>query len=717
MRDPINTSLSIPARLRLLSLLFVVPALGAAGFAGLPSWRQIDQADRELRGAAYLAQIWPAMSATDRDLGPSEPAFDLEFGTAEAAGALLRATAVDTRFKAGSVLIAGVADGSRLTLDPDLATYHLMEAVTARLPALLNAATELSEAAQIRDANQPQRLAVALDHLQAAQDQTEVALGMAMSNDPSGVAHSVLRPHLVGLGSATRELLAKAQAAGAGGDPNAVSGARFALQRQIDSAWRAAQSELVRLVEARAQGLALRLGAGASALMALLILAFAVSSRIGAGLCRRADGLAEAAERLAIDETDFETPYLSDRTEAGRLAQALSILKDRQIERAQGRADAGDRRQALEARLAAAELALAAGEAQRRRVIEALSGALSRLADGDLAVVLRGELDGGFEPLRDDFNALVGVLREVISGLAGGAELVRRNAVEAVQAGEDQARREALRTTHVEAAVSGLGDVAQSLEQSAAGARDAATAAGAARVEADEGDAILRQALAAMAAIESSAQKVAEVVAMIDQIAFQTNLLALNAGVEAARAGEAGRGFAVVAQEVRALAQRAADASGQIKALLGESTAQASLGAQLVGRSGEALRRVTGRVAEIDALVAALGAAGREQAQGVSQAGEALSKVDKAGRLDAEAAETARRAVRTLDEEAAELARQVSGFHLGAALRQPERAPLPAVPLKSTRPPALVVRLHDARGGAGWRGSGRSGKPGGIEES
>ncbi len=712
MRDPINTKLSIPARLRLLSLLFVIPALGAAGLAGLQSWRQIDQANRELRGAAYLGQIWPAMSATDRDLGPSEPAFDLEFGTAEAAGAFLRAIAVDTRFKAGSVLIADVADASRLTLDPNLATYHLMEAVTARLPGLLNAATELSEAAQIRDANQPQRLAVALDHLQSAEDQVEAALSMAMNNDPSGVAHSVLRPHLVGLVSATRELLAKAQAAGAGGDPNAVSGTRFALQRQADSAWRAAQSELVRLVEARVQALALRLGAEAAALIALLTLAFVVSGRISAGLIRRAQGLSEAAERLAIDETHFDPPYLADRNETGRLARALSILKDRLIERGQGSAEAGDHRQALEARLATAEVALTTGEAQRGRVIEALSGALSRLADGDLAVVLRGELDGGFEQLRDDFNSLAGVLREVISGLAGGADIVRQNAADAVQVGENQARREAIRAAQLEVAASALGDVGQSLEQSAAGARGALEAAVAARAEADEGSAILRHATAAVAKIESSAQKVTEVVAMIDQIAFQTNLLALNAGVEAARAGEAGRGFAVVAQEVRALAQRAAEASGEIKTLLGESTAQAGLGAQLVGRSGETLRRVTERVAEIDALVAALEAAAQEQAQGVSRAGEALSDVDRAGRLDAEAAETSRRAVRTLDEEAADLARRISGFHLGAALRQTERAPPP----KPSRPPAPVVRLHDARSGTGWRGSGRPGKPGGPQE-
>ncbi|QUD87995.1 methyl-accepting chemotaxis protein [Phenylobacterium montanum] len=714
MGDKLNARLSIRARLRLVALLFAAPVLIAGALAGLGLWRQLDQAERELRGAAYLAQIWPAMNATDRDLGPSEPAYDLEFGTSEAAAAMMRATATDTRFRAGAALVADVADGSRLTLDPDLASYHLMAVATQRLPTLLNAATELSEAAQIRTPDQPQRLAVALDHLQAAGDQAEAELDMAMNRDASGVAHSVLRPHAAGLAGAVRDLLTHGQAVALGGDPNAVTGARFALQRQLDSAWRATQGELSRQLEERVLRLQVMLAAEALALVALLALASLVGRSVARGLTRRADDFAEAAERLATDDIRFDTPHLSDRAESGRLARALSILKDRLIEREQGRTDSGELRQALEARLATAEAALAAGEAQRRRVVEALGAALNRLADGDLAVTLKSELDGGFEQLKEDFGALVAVLREVISGLAGGAELVRRNAIDAAQAGQEQARREAGRAASLDAAVGGLGAVSQSLGQSAAGTRQTIEAVGAARTEAEAGDAVLRQAVGAMGEIERSGRQVAEVVAMIDQIAFQTNLLALNAGVEAARAGEAGRGFAVVAQEVRALAQRASEANGQIKALMAESAVQAGRGAALVGQSGEVLKRVLERVADVEVLVEALNAAGQEQAEGVAGVGEALSRIEKSERQDAEASETSRRAIAALDEEAAELARQVSGFHLGAAFRQPERPPATPTPSSPPRPPAPVVRLHGVRGGL--RSPSRPPKPAGPDE-
>ena len=467
MRDAVNGRLSIRGRVGLLVLLFTLPLALVSGALGLRSWREIDLAGREMRGAAYLSEIWPAMSAVDRDLGPSEPAYDLEFGTAEAAGTFMRSQAVDTRFKAGSVLIADVADGSHLTLDPDLASFHLMDAVSVRLPALINAATELSEAAQIRDLDQPQRLAVALDHLQAASDQTQAALAAAMKYDATGVDHSVLRPHLANLVLAVRDLATKGQAVTSGGDPNAVTGARMGLQRQIDSTWRTAQNELVRLIEARREALGLRLCLEAALLLVMVTLAGIVALRIGAGLSARATDLAEAAERLATDDTAFDTPYLSDHAETGRLARALSILKDRLIERAEAREEASERREDVEARLAAALAALAAAQTERRRVIEALGAALNRLADGDLAVALRGELDGEFEALRDDFNTVVAVLREVISGLAGGADGVRRNALGAVQAAEDQAQRAAARAANVDTASAGLNALTQAMNRSA----------------------------------------------------------------------------------------------------------------------------------------------------------------------------------------------------------------------------------------------------------
>jgi hypothetical protein len=130
---------------------------------------------------------------------------------------------------------------------------------------------------------------------------------------------------------------------------------------------------------------------------------------------------------------------------------------------------------------------------------------------------------------------------------------------------------------------------------------------------------VVGQAVAAMGAIEDSSRQITQIIGVIDEIAFQTNLLALNAGVEAARAGDAGRGFAVVAQEVRALAQRSAEAAKEIKTLISTSSQQVGAGVSLVGQTGEALNRIVGRVAAIDDLVRQISSSSQEQASGLAR--------------------------------------------------------------------------------------------------
>ena len=125
--------------------------------------------------------------------------------------------------------------------------------------------------------------------------------------------------------------------------------------------------------------------------------------------------------------------------------------------------------------------------------------------------------------------------------------------------------------------------------------------------------------------IETSAKQISQIIGVIDEIAFQTNLLALNAGVEAARAGEAGRGFAVVAQEVRALAQRSAEAAKEIKALISASSAQVDQGVKLVGETGQSLERIVGQVNEINTVVGEIAASAQEEATGLNQVNKARS--------------------------------------------------------------------------------------------
>ena len=308
------------------------------------------------------------------------------------------------------------------------------------------------------------------------------------------------------------------------------------------------------------------------------------------------------------------------------------------------------------------EQAGAEAERQRAAAVSTLGRELSRLAAGDLTARIDADFEADYAQLRTDFNAAVDSLRTVIAAITAATGGIEGGSGKIAGAATDLSRRTESQATSLEQTAAALDQITATVRQGADGAKQASQAVTSARAEAERAGKVVRDAVTAMDEIEQSSGQITQIIGVIDEIAFQTNLLALNAGVEAARAGDSGRGFAVVAQEVRALAQRSADAAKQIKALIATSTDQVRRGVHLVGDTGAALDAIVGKVAEIDAIISAIAVSSQDQATGLSRINVAVNEMDQVTQQNAALMEQATTAATELRVEAAELAQCISQF-------------------------------------------------------
>jgi methyl-accepting chemotaxis protein len=320
--------------------------------------------------------------------------------------------------------------------------------------------------------------------------------------------------------------------------------------------------------------------------------------------------------------------------------------------------------------------------------VNEIAGALSALADGDLERRIPEPLTIELDKLRIDFNRALDKLQDTMKSIATNANAVREGAGEITKASDDLSRRTEQQAASIEETAAALDEITATVRKTAEGAVEARGVVGTAKEDAQRSGAVVHEAVTAMQAIETSSKKIGNIIGVIDEIAFQTNLLALNAGVEAARAGDAGRGFAVVATEVRALAQRSADAAKEIKALISASGEQVGAGVRLVGLTGEALTRIVGHVDQMSGLMTEIASAAQEQATGLGQVNAAVNQMDKVTQQNAAMVEQSTAASHSLAGEAEELTRLVGQFKTGAgqASRASRAAPPKAPP--ASRPAA-----------------------------
>ncbi|WP_184717971.1 methyl-accepting chemotaxis protein [Caulobacter sp.] len=306
-----------------------------------------------------------------------------------------------------------------------------------------------------------------------------------------------------------------------------------------------------------------------------------------------------------------------------------------------------------------------AAEQRQADAVKAVGAALSRLAAGDLTARIEGDLAPEFQGLRTDFDHAVESLSEAMRAVDHSAGGIRSGADEIARSAEDLSQRTEQQAATLEQTAAAVEELTSAVSRTAKGAREVSSRVGEASAEAERSGEVVTRAAEAMTKIEAQSQQVNQILGVIDEIAFQTNLLALNAGVEAARAGEAGRGFAVVAQEVRALAQRSANAAKEIKSLITESSRQVSEGVDLVGRTGEALRGIVDKVGGIDALVNDIAASTGEQATALGQVNSAVNQLDQVTQRNAAMVSQSTEATHALRVEALDLSNRVGAFRLG----------------------------------------------------
>ena len=325
---------------------------------------------------------------------------------------------------------------------------------------------------------------------------------------------------------------------------------------------------------------------------------------------------------------------------------------------------------------------------------------MEQLAVGDLTQQMEGDFHGEFAELRDAINTSVSNLLNMVGQINTASGSISSGAAEIANGNHDLSQRTEEQASSLEETASSMEEMTSTVKQNADNARQANQLASAASEQASKGGDVVKNAVSAMSEINSSSKKIADIISVIDEIAFQTNLLALNAAVEAARAGEQGRGFAVVAGEVRNLAQRSAGAAKEIKSLINDSVDKVEEGSKLVDESGKTLEEIVEAVKKVSDIIAEIAAASQEQSSGIEEVNKAVMQMDEMTQQNAALVEEAASASESMEEQAKAMIELMEFFNTGdsqpkgfgvstaAPRRRAERQPAaaPSRPKRAPRP-------------------------------
>ena len=435
--------------------------------------------------------------------------------------------------------------------------------------------------------------------------------------------------------------------------------------------------------------------------------------------------LARTMKRIAEGDYDAEVDFTGRGNEVGEMARAVEVFRENGLRMSQmteeeraasirRREERSDMMVALQAAFGEVVDAAIAGDFSKRvhaqfpdRELNALGDSVNRLvetvdrglaetgdvlaalADTDLTQRMEGSYQGSFAKLKADTNAVADKLTDVVGQLRMTSRSLKTATGEILSGANDLSERTTKQAATIEETSAAMEQLALTVAENARMAEDANVKAAAVSDSAAQSGVVMNQANAAMERITTSSGKISNIIGLIDDIAFQTNLLALNASVEAARAGDAGKGFAVVAVEVRRLAQSAASASSDVKALIEQSASEVKGGSRLVSDASE---RLTAMLAEVDAnakLMQNIANASRAQAAAIDEVSVAVRTMDEMTQHNAALVEEINAAIEQTEAQASELDRIVDVFTLHrtepVAVHAPQRRP---------------ARLHASRGNA-----------------